>query len=415
MKNIYTSVDIGSDTIKVVVCELHKNRLNLLAASSVKSKGIKRGVITDVDKASEALKEAFDEVEIMLGVKIKRVIATVPSYFADYIYAEGDVDVNSEDKIVDGNDVISCLRLAVKDKIPVNSELVTVIPIDFALDDSKKIKDPKGLKGNKLNSRVILITTPKKNIYSVVSLIENMGVAVEDISFKNIGDIYAFKNTKTESQVGAIINISSQTTSVSLYNKNIVVKSSIIGLGGDDVDNDISYMYKINKDQAIKIKERFALAHKLYASVNDYYEVSTKNNEIISINQFEVSEIVMSRIEEILTFAIKEINNLTNKRIQYIIITGGMSNMAHFQYVVDDVLGKSAVIGNIKVIGARDNRYSSAIGNIVYFLDKLKLRDKQYSMFSEEDVEELSSVKKNLINISNDSMLGKVFGYFWSE
>ena len=71
MKKIYTSVDIGSETIKVVVCELFKNRLNLLAASSVKSKGIKKGVIVSIEDARKSLSEAFDEIEIMLGIKIK--------------------------------------------------------------------------------------------------------------------------------------------------------------------------------------------------------------------------------------------------------------------------------------------------------------------------------------------------------
>ncbi len=415
MKKIYTCVDIGSDTIKVVVCELHKNRLNLLAATSKKSKGIKKGVITNVEKASESLREALGEVEAMLGVRIKRVIASVPNYFAEYTYAEGIVEVKNENKIVTGDDVIRCLHNAVKNKINVNYELVTVIPIDFSIDGKKLVKDPKGLKCDILSSRMILVTTPKKNIYSVVSLIENIGVTVEDISLNNIGDIYAFKNVDTESKVGVVINIGSEITTVSLYNKNIVVKSSIIGLGGKNVDNDIAYIYKISNEQALKIKEKFALGHKLYASVNDFYEVATKNNEVISINQFEVSEIVMSRLEEILTLAKKEINILTNKKIHYIIITGGISNMAHFQYIADDVFGKCAIIGNIKVIGVRDNRYSSALGNIVYFIDKLKLRQKEYSMFSREDAEELSSTKKSLINISNDSMLGKVFGYFWSE
>ncbi len=415
MKKIYTSVDIGSDTIKVVVCELFKNRLNLLAASSVRSSGIKKGVITDVNKAREALGKALSEVEIMLGVRIKRVIASVPSYFAEYIYAEGQIDIKGEGNIITGDDIIRVLHEAVKTKMKPDKELVTVIPIDFSIDGNEPVKDPKNKKGNKLSTRSILVTTPKKNIYSVVSLIENLGIAVEDISLNNIGDIYAFKTAQTENQIGAIINIGSEITSVSLYNKDIVVKSSIIGLGGNHVDNDISYIYKINNDQAVKIKENFALAHKLYASVNDFYEVATKSNEIIAINQYEVSEVVMSRLEEILTLAKKEINLLTNRKIQYIIITGGLSNIEHFKYIVDDVFGKCAIIGNIKVVGLRDNKYSSAIGNIVYFIDKLKLRDKQYSMFSKDDVEELSSTKKNIINISNDSMLGKVFGYFWSE
>ena len=290
MKKIYTCVDIGSDTIKVVVCELHKNRLNLLAAISKKSKGIKKGVITNVEKASESLKEALGEVEAMLGVRIKRVIASVPNYFAEYAYAEGMIEVKNENKIVTGDDIIRCLHNAIKIKISANSELVTVIPIDFSIDGKKLVKEPKGLKCDILGSRMILVTTPKKNIYSVVSLIENIGVTVEDISLNNIGDIYAFKNSNTESKVGVVINIGSEITTISLYNKNIVVKSSIIGLGGKNVDNDIAYIYKISNEQALKIKEKFALGHKLYASVNDFYEVATKNNEVISINQFEVSD-----------------------------------------------------------------------------------------------------------------------------
>ena len=85
MKHIYTSVDIGSNTIKIVVFELYKNKLNLLAASSVKSEGIKKGVITNFEEASMSMTKVFNDVEQMLGIKINKVVASVPSYFADYI------------------------------------------------------------------------------------------------------------------------------------------------------------------------------------------------------------------------------------------------------------------------------------------------------------------------------------------
>lgn len=415
MKNIYTSVDIGSDTIKIVVCELYKNRLNLIAASSIKSEGIKKGVITNVNMASNSLKKAFKEIEVMIGVKIKKVIISVPSYFAEYKYSEGMITIKNEDNIINNSDVVNCLRNGISNKINNNRELVTIIPIDFIIDNNKHVKSPNGLVGKKLNCRMILVTTPRKNVYSVVNLIESIGVNVEDISFNNIGDINTFKTAQTEKEIGVVINIGAETTTVSLYNKNIVIKSKVIDLGGVNVDNDIAYIYKIDKEQARKIKEKFALAHKFYASTNDLYEVTTKNNEIIKINQFEVSEVVSSRLEEILSIALKEINNLTNKQIQYIIVTGGMSNMAHFQQLIDEKLGKYAIIGSIRLIGVRNNKYSSAIGNIIYFINKLKLRNKQYSMFNKKEIEELSSTKKNVINLSNDSMLGKVFGYFWND
>ena len=89
--------------------------------------------------------------------------------------------------------------------------------------------------------------------------------------------------------------------------------------------------------------------------------------------------------------------------------------MAHFEYIADQVFGKDASIGNVKLVGIRNNKYSSAVGNIVYFINKLKLKGQDYTMVSDNYAEELSSTRKNIVNISNDSMLGKVFGYFFGE
>ncbi len=411
MKHIYTSVDIGSDSIKVVTSELFKGKLNLLAASSVKSKGIKKGLITDVNSATMSLQKAISEVENMLGIKIKKVITTIPSYFAEFTKIDGEIKINNENKIVTGDDVVKVLGQAVRGKISSTKEMVTIVPIDFSVDSKTGIKDPKGLTGNTLRTRAILITTPKKNIYSVVGLIEAIGIEVVDISLNSIGDINALKNKGMEEKIGAIINIGAETTTVSVYNKNILIKTSIIGMAGRDIDNDISYMYKIDLEVAKKIKEKFALAHKKYASSSEIYELPGHKN----IEQLEVSTIAMSRIEEILTLAKKELLELTNRQMEYIIITGGVSNMSHFELVAENIFGKDVIIGNVRLIGIRNNKYSSAVGNIVYFINKLKIKGKNYTMVSDTDMEILSSTKKSLINVSNESMLGKVFGYFFGE
>lgn len=411
MKHIYTSVDIGSDTIKIVVFELCKNKLNLLAASSVKSKGIKKGLITDFDEASVSIKQGFDEIEQMLGIKIRKVVASVPSYFSDYIKVEGTVKI--EDGIVTGKDISNVFENAVKAKLAPNREMVNVVPIDFCVDDNGPVKEPKGLSGEYLKVRAILVTTPTKNIYSVVNLIEAIGVEVVDISLNGIGDIYTFRNETIDKQIGAIINIGSEVTSVTLYNKGIAVKNAIIQCGGKNIENDISYMYKVDANTAKELKEKFAVAHKKYASQNEFREVIDIYGNTKKINQFEVSEIVMSRVEEILTLVKEQINVLTNKEIQYIILTGGSSSLPQLKMVASEILGETS-IGNIKLIGVRNNKYSSAIGNIIFFINRLKLRGNNYSMVTEEDGRELSSIKKGRAN-SNESMLGKVFGYFFGE
>ena len=415
VKHVYSSVDIGTDSIKVIVCELYKNKLHLLAASSVKSKGIKKGLITDVEEASDSLKKAFNEINEILGIKIKKVIASVPSYFAEFTMVKGQIQITNENKIVNSADITAVIQEAMKAKLAVNQELVTALPIDFSLDEQENIKDPKGLTGSILGVRAVMLTTPKKNIYSVVSLLENIGVEVMDISMNSIGDIYAFRNKDIDQKIGSVINIGSETTTVSLYNKGIVVKNSIIQMGGKNIDQDIAYIYKLDAKIACRIKEKFALAHKRYASVNDIYEVTNLEGETIRMNQYEVSEIIMSRIEEILTLAKKEITVLTNKPIDYIIITGGTSNMAHFEYIVEEVLGKIASIGSVRIVGMRNNKFSSCIGNIVYFINKLKLKGKDYTMISSADSEILSTIQKNGNGTSNASMLGMLFGYFFGE
>jgi cell division protein FtsA len=414
MKHIYTSIDLGSDTIKIVVAELLNSKINLLASVSYKSKGIKKGLIMDVEQALESVKGAISETEDMLGIKIKKVIASVPSFNAEYSIIKGDIKINNEKSIVTNEDVLNALEVAVRSKTFTTREMVTILPVDYTLDDQAFIKNPVGIKGTTLGCKAVLVSTPKKNVYSVITLLEQLGIEVVDISLNNVGDLYSFNNKKFEDKIGTIINIGSDITNVSLYNKSILVKSSIINMGGININNDISYMYKVSNNVAEKLKLKFALAHKKNASVNDLIEVNNAAGEQIKINQFELSEVVMSRTVEILNEVKKELNLLTSKKIDYIIITGGTSNIPGFEHVVNDVFGEYANIGNVKMLGIRNNIYSSCIGNLVYFVSKLKLKNQNYSMINDNEVYQITSTSVRKLNAS-DSMLGKLFGYFFNE
>jgi len=407
VRYIYTSVDIGTDTTKVVVTELYKGKLNLLAASSVKSRGIKKGLITDVNEASASLKSAISEVEDMLGFRIKKVLVNIPSYFSEFSKIEGEIKIDSGNSVIDGSHISMVLENALS-AFSSDKEIVSIIPIDFSVDNQSGIKDPKGLMGDVLGVRAVVSLVPKKNIYSVVSLIDSIGLEIVDISLNAIGDVNAFKNHDIDSKLGAIVNIGYETTNVSIYNKGIIIKNSIIGMGGKNIDNDLSYIYKMDLNDANRVKEKFALAHKKYANKFEFYNINSSER----INQYEVTDIVMSRIEEILSLAKKEINLLANRKMDYIIITGGVSNMEYFQAVCDDVFNKNAIVGNVKIIGVRNNKYSSAIGNIVYYINHMKLLGVISTMV---DIDNEYVSKKNLSNITEESMLGKVFGYFFGD
>lgn len=411
MRHAYTSIDFGSDSIKIVVCELYHNKLNLLAASSYKARGIKNGLVIDPELALESLNGAVADIESMLGFKIKDVIVSVPSYNASFTTIQGMVKV---DGVVTEDDITEVLNSAFKSKQIENKEMVAIIPAYFSIDNEEGLKDPKGYETSVLSVKAMMVSVPRKNIYSVASVIENAGLEVVDIMVDGIGDINTFKDKNNVDKSCAIINIGAEKTNVSIYNKTVIVKNSIIGMGGKNIDQEIAYLYKLNPNDAIKLKETFALASSKYASSNDFYEIEDKYGDIRKISQKEISELAESVLQEILVLARKEINLLTKQSVDYIIITGGTSSMVNFDVLIDELLGGTSKVGTIRTPGARSNKYSVALGNIVYFINKLKLKGIDYTMIEDEKLE-ASLNHKGIANISSDSMLGKVFGYFFND
>ena len=414
MKNIYVSVDLGSNSIKIIVCE-KSNKYHVLAASALRSKGIKRGIITDAAAATISLRNAVKDVEEKLGIRIDKVVVNVPIDKAEYEEVEGYSTITNSDSRVIGDDVVRTLQAAIYNKITNLKELVTILPITYTLDEAKNINNPLGLVGEKLGVKAVLVTVPKKSVYSVISLLESAGLEVIDINLGIIGDYLSFKTDDIANKVGAIVNIGGDTTDVAVFNKGIIEASEILEFGGRAIDNDISYIYKVSKKESKRMKEKFAVAHKRYSQIHELYETTSIIGEEVKINQYELSEVVMSRLEEMLKIVKKQIKLLTNREISYIIITGGVSELPAFGQVCEEVFGKTAIVANIETIGIRHNKYSSAFGMVKSFHEKLEARDKSYSMVTNEKQEKLTSTKKDYLNISGDSIIGKFFGYFFDS
>ena len=146
MKRIYTSIDVGSDSVKIVVCELYKNKLNLLAATSVTNNGVKKGLITDINLVKTSVKKAVDKIENMLGIRIDKAVTTIPSYFAEFLIVNGKTMIENEQNVVTGKEVSDVIRSSIRTFNDSTKEMITLLPIDFKVDE-EVTKDPKGMKG----------------------------------------------------------------------------------------------------------------------------------------------------------------------------------------------------------------------------------------------------------------------------
>lgn len=413
MRKIIASLDIGDAKIKLVIGEIIRNKLNILACVETSSRGIKKGFIVNSESAIEALKEVFLKAEETIGIKPRKVIVSVPSNDVDCFITEGYTTITAEDKIISNNDIIRAMQASVYNKLDMARELVTIMPTKYMINDTEIVEKPMGMTAEKLSIRAVAVTVPRKNVGTIIKCLEKIDIEVVDIAIGALADYYQFKNKTLDETTGAVVNIGASKTEVSIFNKGIMTSTEVIDIGGDNVDYDLSYIYKINRRDSLYLKEFIALADKNKAQPTEAMIFEDKHGDKIKINQFDASEIVMSRLEEILNLVKKQINLLTKKQISYIIITGGTTETAEFKSLVGSMF-KIATVKDVTEIGARNNSFSTAVGLIKYYDYRLKLRNKEFSVYDIEELEEISGVHKK-VNISEDSILGKLFGYFFDN
>lgn len=410
MRKIYTSIDIGTYSIKFVVGEYFNDKINILAAHTVPSKGLKKGLIVEPNILVDAIRDGMKEINDMLGIEIKKVIVNVPSYNSKFLLVDGEVDIKNEHGFVTSDDVNHVIKTSVYNKLDPDYELVTVLPIEYSIDDSEGISKPVGKSGQKLEIKGIMVSTPKKNIYSVLSVIEGAGLEVVDITFSGIGDYYEVRNSNLDKKIGVVINIGHETTNVSVFNRGKLIANDVLQVGGINVEKDLAYVFGVSIFDGRTLKEKFASSHKRFCQLNEIYEVKNTIGETVKLNQLEVSEVAMSRLVEIMNMAKKDIRTLTNQDISYIVLTGGVTEFKSFKNLAYEIFGKDVIIYNVTTLGVRDNKYCTALGMIKYFIDKMESRGREYSMVSVED--ETSLVTPNNKLKKDNAIINKIFGGF---
>ncbi len=395
---IYASIDIGSDTTKMVVVRYLKeeNSYDVLASTSVRTVGVKKGVITDKAMAKKSILLGLSEIEKQLGFKLNKAIINIPSYDLEVTIHNGLI--YTDDGIVDGKDISNCFKNTIKDNIKEDREVITVFPIDFTIDEEDKVKNPICMNGYKLECRVLISTVPKELVYPYLDLLDECGVEVIDLCIGPVADFYQAYQEDFKNKVGAVVNIGESKIEVSVFNKGLLVKASTLPIGSRMIDHDIKYIYGFDRMTCRNLKESLAFATSGYASSTESIEYESLEGEKKKITQLELSQIVEARLEELLKNVKKSLKNLTNREISYIIITGGISDIPGFNYLIENIFGDITRMINMNTMGVRSNIYSTCYGSIKYYCDKLSIRGINETMYEEEDIKNKEDIYANMID-----------------
>ena len=411
MRKIMACLDVGTDRVKLVVGEMVKNKLNILAVADAPSYGVSNGLIDDPNLVVDSLKNVIQRCEETIGLKIRQMIVCVPSNDAKYSIVSGSVLVSSEDHVIEGVDIIKAINSSLKRCDEENYEIVNMIPTGFILDDDSVVRNPKGLTSSRLGVRGILIYAPKKNFYPILACLDSLNIEVLDINLDIIGNYFEFRNKDIDNKVGAVVNLGAASVSIGIFNRGILTNSCVIDEGGNTIDKDLSYIFKTSEEVSKNIKDNLAVLDLDLVSSNDSMSVVDNLNREITVDQQESSKIVVSRLEEILNLCNKEINNLTKKEISYIIFTGGLVELREFRTLATNIFGENIKVGNIFEIGVRNNKYSSCLGLIKYYAHDAKLKERDYSIFTIDEQQQLGGPD---YESQGDNKVGKLFGYIFN-
>ena len=410
MRKIFTALDIGSNTIKVVVGEFIGTKLNILSAVKVTSRGYVNNYILDKEALISRIKEAISKTEEELNIKIRKVILNVPTYNLDFKLTDGRVEL--EENVVKSNDIVRLLQDVSKNKIDHKNELICTLPIIFKVDD-EETTNPYGKHGNILYVKSILVSTDKKTIYDLANIVNSCNLDIIDITTTGLVDYYNFKSKELDTKNIAIVNLGSTTTNISIFSKGIFINNKIVDDGGFYIDKEIASVYNLKRNETEYLKEKLALAVINNADEKETITLTNKNGEEITVNQYELSKIVSEKMDNLLKVIKKNINLLTKKEISYIIITGGLSEIKDINLLINNVFNKNGKIGKINNLGARDNSYSVALGMLKYFNSKLLLRNREFSSLTEEEIDAMCTISEK--NTSKNSLISRVVGYFFDD
>ncbi len=414
MRKIIASLDIGSDNIKLVVGESFENRLHILGASKVPTKGLERGRLVDEEALVTEIRKAVDEISETLGVSVTKCVLTIGMQKVRIIKAASAVKIKNEMHQITTADVQNVMAKCADGKVPDEYCLVSVLPVEFTVDGDIVTKHPVGTESENLGLKAVIVSSPKDHVSDMLNIVNKAGLKVLDVVPSSVCDYYAYRSQKTDKSSGVIINLGSEYSTVSLFEEGMLAGANTFKNGGQNVINDISFVCKIDESDARAIYTDIVLASTKLANPNEYRLVTNYEGHEVRLNQYEMSEIASSRIVDILNLAKKQINILTKREISYIIVTGGLSELRDFNYCLDAEFGKNATLGRLNLIGARDNSYSGAVGAIMLFEERMEIRGKIVSIFSNEDLEDMKTGGKES-STNNNSLLGKVFGYFFDN
>ncbi|MDL5040386.1 cell division protein FtsA [Heyndrickxia coagulans] len=378
---IYVSLDIGTSATKVIIAEMGNDSLNIIGVGNVRSEGIKKGSIVDIDETVLSIRRAIEQAERMVGMKIDHVIVGIASNHVMLQPCHGVVAVQSENREITDGDVQRVMDAAQVLSIPPEREIVNVIPKQFIVDGLDEIHDPRGMIGVRLEMEGIIVTTSKTILHNTLRCVEKAGLTIAEIVLMPLA-AGAIALSKDEMELGtALVDIGGGSTTLAVFENGHIRTTSVLPVGGDHITKDLSICLRASTEDAEEIKLKHGHAFSEDALEDDVFDVQIIGSEQKEqFNQLQISDIIEARLEEIFLLIQQELRKTGVHDLPGgIVLTGGTANMPGVPELAETVFQSRVRVAIPDYIGVREPQYTSAVGLIQYAAKNARLEGKSVS------------------------------------
>ncbi len=365
---IYVSLDIGTSSVKVIIGEIVNDSINIIGVGNVKSEGLRKGSIIDINDTVHSIKKAIEEAERMIGMEIRQVIVGISGNQVTLEPCHGIVGVSNQNREITNEEVRRVIEEAQVVSIPQEREIIGVIRKQFILDGKDEINNPCGMIGVRLEVEGTLITGSNAIITNTLRCVERAGLEVMDIVLQPLA-VGEYALSKDEKNLGvALIDLGGGSTTIAVYQEGFLKTTSVVPVGGDLITNDLSKVLHTSTEDAEKIKVKYGHAFYDDASEDEFFSVPIIGSEQHQqFNQLYVSEIIEARMEEIFELIAHELKRLGVSDLGGgFVLTGGTANMQGVLELAQLIFQSPVRKAVPNYIGVRDPQFTTAVGLIKY-------------------------------------------------
>ena len=295
----FTGLDIGTSSIKVLVAELVNGEVNVIGVSNAKSKGVKDGIIVDIEAAATAIKSAISQAEEKAGISIKSVNVGLPANLLQVEPTQGMIPVTSDTKEITDQDVENVVKSALTKSMTPDREVITFIPEEFVVDGFQGIRDPRGMMGVRLEMRGLLYTGPRTILHNLRKTVERVGIQVDNVIISPLAMVHSVLN-EGEREFGAtVIDMGGGQTTVATIRNQELQYTNVNQEGGDYVTKDISKVLRTSKKIAEGLKLNYGEAYPPLASKETFQVEVIGEVEPVEVTEEYLAEIISARLKHI--------------------------------------------------------------------------------------------------------------------